>query len=64
MVKLIIDGKAVLAKEGAENPSEVILPTLLVTTIAFISAILIAKAFEKIWKSQTKQQNSEEEQND
>ena len=55
---------AVLAKEGAENPSEVILPTLLVTTIAFISAILIAKAFEKIWKSQTKQQNSEEEQND
>lgn len=43
----------ILAKAGAENPSEIILPTLIVTTLAFLFAIMIAKAFEKIWKPQT-----------
>ena len=43
---------AILAGCGAENPSDIILPTLIVTTIAFVIAILTAKIFEKIWKPQ------------
>ena len=54
---------AVLVKEGSQNPSEIILPTLIVTTIAFLSAVLIAKAFEKIWKPQV-EKKSEEGKND
>ncbi len=44
---------AVLAGCGAKNPADIILPTLLVTTIAFIVAIITAKIFEKFWKPQT-----------
>ena len=36
---------AVLIGAGAKNPTEIIAPTLLVTTIAFISAIVLAKVF-------------------
>ena len=43
---------AVLIGIGYKNPTEIIAPTLLVTSIAFISAILLAKIFEKIWKPQ------------
>ena len=43
---------AVLIGIGYKNPTEIIAPTLLVTTIAFISAILLAKLFEKFWKPQ------------
>lgn len=45
---------AVLIGIGYKNPTEIIAPVLLVTTIAFISAIILAKIFEKIWIPQTK----------
>lgn len=41
---------AVLVGVGATNPSEIIIPTLIVTTIAFISAILIALILKKLWR--------------
>ena len=41
---------AVLVGVGAKNPSEIIIPTLIVTTIAFISAILIALVLKKFWR--------------
>ena len=43
---------AVLIGIGYKNPTEIIAPTLLVTTIAFVSAIILAKVFEKLWKPQ------------
>ncbi len=43
---------AVLIGIGYKNPTEIIAPTLLVTTIAFISAIVFAKIFEKFWQKQ------------
>ena len=39
----------VLVGVGAKNPSEIILPTLIVTTISFVSAILMALLFKKLW---------------
>lgn len=41
---------AVLSANGAQNPTEIILPTLIVTTVAFISAILFAKLLETRFK--------------
>lgn len=49
---------AVLIASGSKNPTEIILPTLIVTTIAFISAIIIVKVLEKITKPQV--QNTKE----
>ena len=46
---------AVLIGIGYKNPTEIIAPTLLVTSIAFLCAIILAKIFEKIW---TPQQNN------
>lgn len=43
---------AVLIGIGYKNPTEVIAPALLVTSIAFVSAIILAKIFQKIWKPQ------------
>ena len=43
---------AVLAGIGYKNPTEIIMPTLIVTTIAFISAILTAKLFQRFWRVQ------------
>ncbi|MBR2526494.1 nucleoside recognition protein [bacterium] len=43
---------AVLVGIGYKNPTEIILPTLIVTGIAFISAIILAKLFQKIWRVQ------------
>lgn len=40
---------AVLIGIGYKNPTEIIAPTLLVTSIAFISAIILAKIFQKLW---------------
>ncbi len=40
---------SVLISIGYKNPTEIIAPTLLVTTIAFLSAICIAKIFQKYW---------------
>lgn len=49
---------AVLISIGYKNPTEIIAPTLLVTTIAFVSAIILAKLFQKFW---TPQENKEVE---
>ncbi len=43
---------AILISIGYKNPTVIIAPTLLVTTIAFISAIILAKIFQKYWKPQ------------
>lgn len=43
---------AVLIGIGYKNPTEIIAPTLLVTSITFFSAITLAKIFEKFWKPQ------------
>lgn len=43
---------AVLIGIGYKNPTTIIAPTLLVTTIAFISAIIMAKIFQKFWVPQ------------
>lgn len=43
---------AVLISTGYKNPTKIIAPTLLVTSIAFVSAIIMAKIFEKYWKPQ------------
>ncbi len=44
---------AVLIGIGYKNPTEIIAPTLLVTTIAFLFAIFMAKMFAKLWKKQS-----------
>ena len=44
---------AVLIGIGYKNPTEIIAPTLLVTTIAFVSAIILAKVFQRFWTIQT-----------
>lgn len=41
---------AILVGVGAKNPTEIILPTLLVTTLSFIVAIITAKILSKIWR--------------
>ena len=43
---------AVLVGIGYKNPTEIIAPTLLVTLIAFISAIIFAKIGQKLYSSQ------------
>ena len=48
---------AVLAANGDKNPTSIVLPTLIVTAIAFTAAIFIAKVFEKIWKKQEIEEN-------
>ena len=43
---------AILAAKGASSPTEIIIPTLIVTSSAFISAILIAKIFSILYPMQ------------
>lgn len=43
---------AVFAACGSKNPTEIVLPTLVVTTIAFLSAIIAVNVLEKIMPSQ------------
>lgn len=43
---------AILFSTGYKNPTEIIAPTLLVTSIAFLSAILLSKLFAKFWRAQ------------
>ena len=43
---------AILAANGCKNPTEIIIPTLIVTGTAFVSAIIIAKLFKKIFTPQ------------
>lgn len=40
---------AILAGLGAKNPTEIVLPTLIVTTLAFIVAIITALILKKVW---------------
>lgn len=40
---------AVLVGLGAKNPTEIILPTLIVTTLSFLSAIGFALLYKKLW---------------
>ena len=51
----------ILTAAGADNPNEIIIPTLIVTTISFLIAIFIAKVFEKFWKPQDENKILEEE---
>lgn len=41
---------AILAGLGAKNPTDIVLPTLIVTCIAFIVAIITALVCKKIWR--------------
>ena len=43
---------AILVSIGYKNPTEIIAPTLIVTGTAFISAILVAKLFQRFWRAQ------------
>lgn len=45
---------AVLIGVGASNPTEIVLPTLIVTTLSFIAAICIAIILRKIWNNKEK----------
>ena len=51
---------AVLVGIGYKNPTEIIAPTLIVTTIAFVSAIILSKIFQKIWAPQVKEVKNEQ----
>ena len=41
---------AILSASGMKNPSVIILPTLIVTTIAFLSALFFSKILERYFK--------------
>lgn len=49
---------AILASQGAQNPTEIIVPTLIVTSTAFVSAIIIAKIFQRIFPPQPDEVNA------
>ena len=42
---------AVLVGAGAKNPTEIILPTLIVTVLAFLTAIITALILKKLWRN-------------
>ena len=41
---------AILANSGMDNPTQIIIPTLIVTSFAFICALVFAKMLERIFK--------------
>ena len=41
---------AILSANGMENPSQIIIPTLIVTSIAFLSALIFSKVLERVFK--------------
>jgi len=41
---------AILVGAGAKNPAEIILPTLIVTTLSFLTAIFVALILKKLWR--------------
>lgn len=43
---------AILVGIGYKNPTQIIAPTLIVTSITFISAVSVAKIFQRFWKPQ------------
>lgn len=52
---------AILVAVGSKNPTEIILPTMIVTSIAFISAIVVAKILQRLWVPQTENTDNESE---
>ncbi len=44
---------AVLVAVGSKNPTEIIVPTLIVTAFAFVSAIILAKFFQILYKNKS-----------
>ena len=55
---------AVLISIGYKNPTEIIAPTLLVTSIAFLSAIILAKIFQNFWHPQQSTSPLEKQKSD
>lgn len=43
---------AILVGVGYKNPTEIIAPTLIVTSLVFLSAVTFVKILQKIWKPQ------------
>ncbi|MBR5304793.1 MAG: hypothetical protein IKU37_08215 [Candidatus Gastranaerophilales bacterium] len=41
---------AILSANGMSNPTQIIIPTLIVTSIAFISALVFSKILERVFK--------------
>ena len=41
---------AILAGLGAKNPTDIVLPTLIVTSISFIAAIITEICLKKVWR--------------
>lgn len=41
---------AILSANGMENPTQIIIPTLIVTSIAFLSALFFSKILERVFK--------------
>ena len=41
---------AILVGAGAKNPTEIIIPTLIVKTISFVCAIITALILKKVWR--------------
>ena len=41
---------AILSANGMENPTQIILPTLIVTSVAFLSALFFAKILERFYR--------------
>lgn len=50
---------AVLASNGSKNPTDIVFPTLIVTTVAFISAIIGVKVLERFSTPQSQERKSE-----
>lgn len=50
----------ILAGVGYPNPTSIIAPVLMVTTLSFTFAIICAKIFQHIWTPQTAQNNESE----
>lgn len=55
---------AVLVANGSQNATEIVFPTLIVTTVTFVSAIIVVKILEKFAPPQTIKQQQEESSND
>lgn len=52
---------AILVAVGSKNPTEIILPTMIVTSTALISAIIVAKILQKLWTPQINNTDNESE---
>ena len=51
----------ILVAVGSKNPTEIMLPTMIVTSTAFISAIIVAKILQKLWTPQINNTDNESE---